>query len=96
MIWSTDAQDLSNIKFYVLTYSIWICSFIVAMIVNDLGIVLALVGATGSTTISYILPGLFFYRSFEKHSGDKRRHLALVMTGLGCLLIPFAVTIQFV
>ena len=96
LIWTTDAEKLPNIKFYGLTYSIWICSFIVSMIISDLGVVLALVGATGSTTISYILPGLFFYRSFEQHPEDRRRKIALAMAVIGCVLIPFAVTIQFV
>ena len=32
------------------------------MVVDNLGVILAVVGATGSTTISYILPGIFYVR----------------------------------
>lgn len=96
LIWTKDTDDLSNVQFYGLTYAIWVGSFVISLIVHDLGVVLALVGATGSTTISYILPGLFYYRSFETQVFDKKRYLALFMVGMGCILIPFAVTVQFI
>ena len=37
-------------------------SYLVAMSVHSLDKVLAIVGATGSTSISFILPGIFGYR----------------------------------
>jgi hypothetical protein len=37
-------------------------SILIALVVTQLGTVLAIVGATGSTTVSYILPGLCYYR----------------------------------
>jgi len=37
-------------------------SLTVALSVSDLGLMLSLVGATGSTAISYILPGIFYYK----------------------------------
>jgi len=39
-----------------------VLSYIVAMTVSSLEKVLAYVGSTGSTSISFILPGLFYYK----------------------------------
>ena len=39
-----------------------ILSYLVAMTVSSLDKVLAYVGSTGSTSISFILPGLFYYK----------------------------------
>lgn len=50
-------QDGQDWLFIGITCSFLILSFIVAMSVSDLGIMLGIVGATGSTIVSYILPG---------------------------------------
>jgi amino acid permease len=49
-------------RFALLTALILICSYIVAMTVSSLDRVLAFVGSTGSTAISFILPGIFYHR----------------------------------
>jgi amino acid permease len=46
----------------VLTALILISSYAVAMTVSSLDRVLAFVGSTGSTAISFILPGIFYHR----------------------------------
>lgn len=46
----------------MLTALILIASYGVAMTVSSLDRVLAFVGSTGSTAISFILPGLFYHR----------------------------------
>ena len=47
---------------YILTTVIFLaCSLSIALTVSDLGLMLSLVGATGSTMISYVLPGWFYY-----------------------------------
>lgn len=48
--------------FNTITIAFLSLSFTLAMIVDYLGIVLALVGATGSTLVSYILPGLIYLK----------------------------------
>lgn len=55
-------EDMSDIRFAVITTGIIILSYIVAMTVSSLDRVLAYVGSTGSTSISFILPGLFYYK----------------------------------
>eukprot|EP00622_Pseudochattonella_farcimen_P000142 FR734582.1.p1 GENE.FR734582.1~~FR734582.1.p1 ORF type:complete len:346 (+),score=50.95 FR734582.1:117-1040(+) len=47
------------------------CSYLVALTVTDLGVVLAIVRATGSTMVSYVLPGVCYFRIFkERHLKD--------------------------
>ncbi|GEQ71477.1 hypothetical protein JCM33374_g5161 [Metschnikowia sp. JCM 33374] len=52
---------LSSSKFYIITSVIVVASYLVAITVKSLAHVLAFVGSTGSTSISFILPGLFSF-----------------------------------
>ncbi|KAJ9625757.1 hypothetical protein H2203_004519 [Taxawa tesnikishii (nom. ined.)] len=54
--------EMSETRFAAITTVIIILSYIVAMTVSSLENVLAYVGSTGSTSISFILPGLFYYK----------------------------------
>jgi len=56
------ANLCSDPRFAILTALILIASYAVAMTVSSLDRVLAFVGSTGSTTISFILPGVFYHR----------------------------------
>lgn len=55
-------SEMSDIRFAAITTAIIVMSYIVAMTVTSLEAVLAYVGSTGSTSISFILPGLFYYK----------------------------------
>jgi len=85
-------QEISPVgddrQFYIVTISFLFLSFLVAMVVDDLGVVLAMVGATGSTLVSYVLPGLI-YLKIHLHD-DWSRVGAKVQLGLGCLIMPVA------
>jgi amino acid permease len=76
----------------------------VALTLRDLGVVLAVVGATGSTIVSYILPGAIYY-TIHPHEqqqqqggggggggggGAVKRRLALALCLAGCVIIPLA------
>lgn len=54
--------EMSETRFAAITTVIIILTYIVAMTVSSLEAVLAYVGSTGSTSISFILPGLFYYK----------------------------------
>lgn len=56
------AAEMGDLRFAILTTGILIASYLVAMAVSSLDRVLAYVGSTGSTSISFILPGLFYYK----------------------------------
>ncbi|VDB94265.1 unnamed protein product [Peniophora sp. CBMAI 1063] len=90
----TDADhsggEMSVAKHTALTSLIVAGGFTIAYFVDNLEMVLSFVGATGSTTISFILPGLFYW---QMHRGDPtaskgmtRAALALACYG-GCILV---------
>lgn len=62
---------LTNKRFYIITTTIVTLSYIVAVTVTSLEHVLAFVGSTGSTSISFILPGLFGYLLIKPLDGVK-------------------------
>ena len=53
---------MSDVRFAAITSVLVILSYIIAMAVSSLSTVLAYVGSTGSTSVSFILPGLFYYK----------------------------------
>ena len=66
---------MSETRFAAITTTIIILSYLTAMTVSSLERVLAYVGSTGSTSISFILPGLFYYKI---SSPDSPQHQKLL------------------
>ncbi|KAF7586725.1 hypothetical protein BBP40_008404 [Aspergillus hancockii] len=66
-------EPMSDLRFSVITTTILVLSYIVAMTVSSLEAVLAYVGSTGSTSISFILPGLFYYKISSPDSPAHQR-----------------------
>ncbi|KAH2040828.1 hypothetical protein KXV43_006603 [Aspergillus fumigatus] len=66
-------EPMSDLRFSLITTTILILSYIVAMTVSSLEAVLAYVGSTGSTSISFILPGLFYYKISSPDSPTHQR-----------------------
>lgn len=64
---------MSDLRFALLTTVIIVFSYIGALTVSQLDRVLAYVGATGSTSISFILPGLFYYKISDPASIHHQR-----------------------
>ena len=64
---------MGETRFAAITTAIIVLSYIVAMTVSSLEKVLAYVGSTGSTSISFILPGLFYYKISSPESGLHQR-----------------------
>ncbi|KAK5136679.1 hypothetical protein LTR08_002332 [Meristemomyces frigidus] len=67
--------EMSDLRFALLTTAIILLSYTVAMTVTSLDKVLAYVGSTGSTAISFILPGLFYYKISAPESALQQRLL---------------------
>ncbi|KAF3045762.1 hypothetical protein E8E11_002976 [Didymella keratinophila] len=65
--------EMSDMRFAIVTTILIVLSFITAMTVSSLSLVLAYVGSTGSTTISFILPGLFYYKISDPDSPHHQR-----------------------
>lgn len=72
-------------RYVISTAMFLLASFFIAVSVSDLGVVLALVGASGSTLISYIIPGMFYYKMFGKSTTAGAGTGALAGTGTGAV-----------
>lgn len=64
---------MSEMRFALITSGILVCSYFTALSVSSLESVLAYVGSTGSTAISFILPGLFYYKISDPDSIHHQR-----------------------
>lgn len=84
----------SELQISVLTGVITILSFTISMMVSNLGTVLAVVGATGSTTISYILPGLCYIKLHSQW--NIKRILAGILLSAGLIIVPSSLSFIFI
>ncbi|ATY63878.1 hypothetical protein A9K55_003921 [Cordyceps militaris] len=66
---------MSDMRFALLTTIILTCAYATALSVSSLDRMLAFVGSTGSTSISFILPGLFYYKISDPESIHHQRLL---------------------
>lgn len=64
---------MSDLRFALLSTTILVLSYVVALTDVSLERVLAYVGSTGSTSISFILPGLFYYKISDPDSIHHQR-----------------------
>lgn len=73
---------------FLLTTAIVVCSYLVAITITQLDVVLSFVGSTGSTTISFILPGLFYFKIFQNdHWYHWKRIVSLFLAIYGALVM---------
>ena len=84
-------------RFYICTASFLLGSYTVAMITDNLGVVLALIGATGATIITYILPGAAFYVLYPEGTAPEwKRKMAYGFVVFGIFIMPFCLAFIFV
>ncbi|KAJ1306937.1 hypothetical protein OPQ81_007918 [Rhizoctonia solani] len=89
---------MSTTKHVALTSAIVGLGFMIAYFVDDLQLILSFVGSTGSTTISFILPGLFYFKMFRNDPGHSRALLgaALALALYGILIFVFCLTFNII
>jgi len=88
------AGDMTPLKHTLLTTAVVTGGFMIAYFVDNLEIVLSFVGATGSTTISFILPGLFYWK-LTKDDPNRNKLLnlgALALACYGSLILVFCLS----
>ncbi|CEP60233.1 amino acid transporter LALA0_S01e06040g [Lachancea lanzarotensis] len=89
------ALPLEGKRFIMITTSILVLSYLLAVSVTSLARVLAVVGATGSTSISFILPGIFGYKLIGSEyeasqmpaSSQRLRFLSLALSLWGVMVL---------
>ncbi|CCL98599.1 uncharacterized protein FIBRA_00601 [Fibroporia radiculosa] len=74
-------HEMSTLKHALLTIAVVVGGFSIAYFVDDLQMVLSFVGSTGSTTISFILPGLFYWK-LSRNDPSTNRTLSKASLGL--------------
>lgn len=70
---SKPPAEMGDMRFAIISTILIVLTFVTAMTVSSLEKVLAYVGSTGSTTISFILPGLFYYKISDPDSVHHQR-----------------------
>ena len=107
---TTNVDYVHPIKYYVLTYTLVALSFFIALIADNLQDILSFIGASGTTVISFILPGLFYYKmeihklkevnGLNAYQSDKwiriKKKAALAMIIAGCIIGPLSILFQFI
>ncbi|ORZ05612.1 transmembrane amino acid transporter protein-domain-containing protein [Absidia repens] len=86
----------SPFKYFAMTTTILIASYLVAITVSKLDLVLAFVGSTGSTTISFILPGLFYFKIHENEPWEGKKITALMLAVYGFMVMVICLTFNII
>ncbi|KAF9944804.1 hypothetical protein BGZ65_011571 [Modicella reniformis] len=84
--------EISEFKYVAMTTGILIASYIIAISVKELEIVLSFVGSTGSTAVSFILPGSFYYKLHKNDPWTKRKILSVCLMIYGWLIMVVCLT----
>ncbi|KAJ3253037.1 hypothetical protein HDU77_004773 [Chytriomyces hyalinus] len=95
------AIQMTDFRFGAITSGLLLGSYLIAISVDDLSTVLSLVGATGSTAICYIFPGLLYYKlrivtdpADESKKWDLMKLCAVGLAGFGCIFMVLSVGLQ--
>lgn len=88
-------EHILAVRYLLVTACFLGLSLLIALAVSDLGVMLSLVGATGSTLVSYILPGFCYYFLFQGEGPAWKRQLALLQGCTGLVIIPVCLTFIF-
>ncbi|CAO1616641.1 unnamed protein product [Parajaminaea phylloscopi] len=83
---SSGPEEMTPLRWVVITACLLTTSFAVALVVDDLSIVLGFVGSLGSTTISFILPGILYSSLHRDVPGDRLRRPAQCLAAWGFLV----------
>jgi amino acid permease len=81
-----------NFVHYAITTVFVATTATIAFLVEDLGLVLSVVGATGSTIVSYILPGLCYFLLFP---GRNTRYIGLLILCAGLTFMTVSLYLIF-
>lgn len=85
---------LSDQRFMTISIGLIISTYGLALTVTSFELVLALVGATGSTLICFILPGLFGFKLLD-NAIEKKASLALTIFGIVVMVASVFATLYY-
>jgi hypothetical protein len=71
-------------------------TFLTALVISDLGLILGIIGSTGSSMICYILPGISYWVMFKDEGPVWKRNAAMAMALFGIVLMPVCLITLFI
>ena len=90
------SEQTESFRYWVVTFAFVFTTVGAALLTEDFGVVLGLVGATGATILQYILPGLSYWILYENDGPEWKRHGAQAMFYAGLIIMPVCVTFIFI
>jgi len=90
-----ETTSQTTLRYMVETCILIAGTFTLGLAVSDLAVILALVGATGSTTMCYILPGIFFLKMNAGTPWTVRKTFAAILSTTGVFIMPTAIVFIF-
>ncbi|PWN38701.1 hypothetical protein IE81DRAFT_327231 [Ceraceosorus guamensis] len=88
-----DDEEMSLERWCILTAFILASTFVIAMLIDDLGLILGFVGSIGSTTISFILPGILYSSLHPRTDKWRRPAQALAIYGGIVMLLTLSANV---
>lgn len=89
--------DIPLFRFVSESSFILLATFLIAIFVDDLSVILGFVGATGSVAISFILPSVYFlslFRNSESRKDQRLRLLAAILLVWGVFVMIVSLSLQ--
>ncbi|KAJ2683107.1 hypothetical protein IWW39_005683 [Coemansia spiralis] len=80
---------MSPAKHISITFGLMLLSYVVSMTVTSLDLVLSFVGSTGSTSISFILPGVFYYKMHQNTRWTRMKVISVLIALYGLFVLVF-------
>ncbi|KAJ2493244.1 hypothetical protein IWW37_000707 [Coemansia sp. RSA 2050] len=80
---------MSPVKHISITFGLMLLSYVVSMTVTSLDLVLSFVGSTGSTSISFILPGVFYYKMHQNTRWTRMKVISVLIALYGLFVLVF-------
>lgn len=87
-----DPDDIPLGKWCLMTAGILSTTFVISLLVDDLSIILGFVGSVGSTTISFILPGILYASLFADQPRSRLRKAAIALASWGGFVLVVALS----
>ncbi|ETS59511.1 hypothetical protein PaG_06430 [Moesziomyces aphidis] len=87
-----DDDEIPLGKWCLMTAGILSTTFIISLLVDDLSIILGFVGSVGSTTISFILPGVLYASLFADQPQSRLRKAAIALASWGAFVLVVALS----
>ncbi|PWN48017.1 hypothetical protein IE53DRAFT_217825 [Violaceomyces palustris] len=79
-------------KWCLMTAGILSTTFVISLLVDDLSIILGFVGSLGSTTISFILPGILYSSLHRDEPNNRLRRPAQLLAAWGLVVLVVALS----